>query len=218
MASSVASYNNDIIKSMADSFVRIEARDIIVGTVQMPINIYENIINSGYISPTTDRRLLESGNVGEIWGTNIIIGDRFEVKGDPGFEHVIEPVNFFFNRIGNLSIIVRSRGEFYQSYSKNEWKALSTLRDMISESDFRRFLKFGFITVRGSTGKIYQIFRRNFHIKVWDKNKVVCEICSYIRDDKIPLTDKLIAFKTIIEADENSIYKMGNVYSKADAA
>ena len=45
--------------------------------------------------------------------------------------------------------------------------------------------------------------------------RMVREVCVYIKDDGVPLTDKVIAFKTIIEADEPSFLKMGNVYQMA---
>jgi hypothetical protein len=86
---------------------------------------------------------------------------------------------------------------------------------MITEEQYRKYLKFGFILVKGQSGLTYQIFRNESHTKVWKNGKIIKEICVRIKDHNIPLTDNVIAFKTIIEASENQFYKMGNVYKMA---
>jgi hypothetical protein len=68
--------------------------------------------------------------------------------------------------------------------------------------------------VKGKSGRYYQISSFENHIKVWEQGKVIEEICVYIRG--VPPTDKLIAFKTMIEIDEVSFKKYGNVYRNLD--
>lgn len=118
----------------------------------------------------------------------------------------------------NLIINIPKRGHDLGKISNAEWIAMQTLRDMISESDYRKYLKYGFISVTGASGKIYQIFRDNWHTKVFFEGTLVEEICVRITDKKIPPTDNVIAFKTIIETDEESFAAMGNVYRMVNKA
>lgn len=109
-------------------------------------------------------------------------------------------------------IHVKSRARTISNVSENEQIALDTLREMITEKEFRQYLKYGFISVQGNSKNIYQIFRNEHHIKVWKNGKLIEEICICLTDFKIPLTDKIIAFKIMIESDEKEFHKFGNVY------
>ena len=209
-----------LLRKITEAFARIEIQDVRVGTVQMPLREFEELshANSPIVHISSTRSELTCGELGKIWGAKIVLSDTFQVIGDAGFERFTYPVDYMSNRVGHLTILVPSRAEFYSAFSKEEWKALSTLRDMITEYEFRKFLKYGFINVKGISGKIYQVFRQSGHIKVWQNGTLLEEICVTIMDRRIPYTDKLIAFKTIIETDENSIYKMGNVYNMRKVA
>ncbi len=112
----------------------------------------------------------------------------------------------------NLSINIKTRANFYYRYPKSEWVAMETLREMITEQEFRKYLVYGFILVEGQSGKVYQIFRSQDHIKVWEKGNLVEELCVFLSNRQIPPTDKLIAFKTMIEANEKDIKILANVY------
>lgn len=94
----------------------------------------------------------------------------------------------------------------------SENTAIETLREEITETEFRNYLKRGFLNVMGASGRTYQIFRKKQHIKVWYDGDVIEEICVGIQDYKVPPTDKLIAFKMMIETDEEEFKKLGNVY------
>jgi len=117
----------------------------------------------------------------------------------------------------NLTIIIKSRAKPFSSMTSSESVAIETLREMISETDYRRFLKYQFILVKGLSGDVYQIFRNQHHTKVWKNGKIKEEVCVQIKDSNVPPTDKLIALKTIIETDENEFRKLGNVYKFAQA-
>lgn len=118
------------------------------------------------------------------------------------------PYNFY-DRV----IQPKSRGCLIKPESKSEERALESLREMISEEEFRRYLKYGFITVESFRGKVYQIFQNNNHVKVWDNGRLIEEVCIYLKNRRIPLTDKVIAFKAIIETDEDEFRSMGNIYN-----
>jgi hypothetical protein len=117
----------------------------------------------------------------------------------------------------NLIINVRSRGAptQYSGEAEPERKALETLREIITEAEFRKYLRYGFILVKGRSGRVYQVFKNKSHCQVWLNGKVVEEICVRIKNKEIPLTDNIIAFKTIIETSEEGFKKMGNVYKMA---
>jgi hypothetical protein len=120
----------------------------------------------------------------------------------------------------NLLIFVKSRAsnDFLKNMPENEKTALETLREEVSEIEFRRYLKYGFVLVRSKSGKTYQVFRNRSHTKVWFNGKVIEEVCVRIKDSNIPLTDNVIAFKTLIEFDEEEFKKLGNVFKMAIAA
>ena len=93
--------------------------------------------------------------------------------------------------------------------------AIETLREEITETEFRKYLKYGFVIAKGQSGKTYQIFRNQDHTKVWKGGKIIEEICVRIKDCKIPPTDNVIAFKNMVQIDEEEFRKMGNVYKAA---
>ena len=115
-------------------------------------------------------------------------------------------------------IKVSSRTNIIKNISSQEETAIEALREMISERDFRKYLRDGFILVKGKSGKIYQIFRQYQHIKVWKHGRITEEICIGFKNGKIPLTDKVLAFKIMIETDENDFWKFGNIYKMNIAA
>lgn len=118
-----------------------------------------------------------------------------------------------------LIFVPKGKADPVSNIKSNEAVAIETLREMISEEEFKRFIARGFITVQGRSGKTYQIFRNNWHTKVWVGGKLVEEICVRISGSvKAPATDNLIAFKAMIEADEEEFRKIGNVYKLNRAA
>jgi hypothetical protein len=88
---------------------------------------------------------------------------------------------------------------------------------MITELEFRKYINYGFLSVRGRSGRVYQIFRNQSHTKVWKGDKLVEEVCVRIRES-VPPTDNVIAFKAIVEADEEEFHKIGNVYKMEKVA
>ena len=111
-------------------------------------------------------------------------------------------------------IHVKSRAiTFSGNIPKNEQIAMETLREMVTELEFRKYLKYGFVLVPGRSGDVFQVFRNKSHTRVWRNGEVIEEICVRINSKiKVPLTDNVIAFKTMIEADEHEFKKIGNIY------
>lgn len=113
---------------------------------------------------------------------------------------------------GYHNIIPKNRSNLIYPKNKEEVKAIETLRESLTEKEFQKFIKYGFISVKATSGRIYQIFQNKKHIHVWKNGNKIEEICLYLKDNKIPPTDKLIAFKTMIETSEDAFIKLGNVY------
>jgi len=115
----------------------------------------------------------------------------------------------------NLRVSIKTRVRNFAKISKEEETAIETLREMIPEKDFRKYVKDGFIVVQGKSGKLYQIFRDKAHTKVWQNGRIVEEVCVRIADKSIPLTDNVIAFRMMILTNEDEFRKAGNVYRMA---
>lgn len=111
----------------------------------------------------------------------------------------------------NLLIKVRSRHDpLRQDCSPQEMQARLLLRDLLSERDWRRYCTNGFIMVRGSSGKWYQIFQNQRRTNVYENGKLTHSLC--IHTDRVcPPTDHLINLKTMVELDEPAIWKLSNV-------
>lgn len=119
----------------------------------------------------------------------------------------------------NLAIVVKSRVETPQAVSPAEQIAMETLREFISETEFRKYLRYGFVLVKGKSGDTFQIFRNRSHTKVWRNGQVVEEVCVRIQQgENVPPTDNVIAFRSIIQSDEEAFRKLGNVYKMKKAA
>lgn len=112
----------------------------------------------------------------------------------------------------NLVIRMNGRNDPARADSDREALAQETLREMVSEDNFRKYVKYGFINVRGRSGDVYQVFRDRWHTKVWRRGKLVSEVCVRLRSSKVPPTDNVIAFMSMICADEQAFLKAGNVY------
>lgn len=145
--------------------------------------------------------------------------DDFSIWIHPDFNSMIEATTLTNEMIEMVQNPQRLREQFdaidnkkNKSQDVPENIAIESLRELISESEFRRYLKKGFIVVNTKSGRRYQIFRDQNHSKVYEKGKLVEEVCVQIRDHNVPKTDKLIAFKTMLETDENEFRKKANIY------
>lgn len=118
----------------------------------------------------------------------------------------------------NLIVNIKSRANPINDIPNNEQVAIETLREEITETEFRKYIKYGFVLVKGQSGKTYQIYRNRSHTKVWKNGKVIEEVCVRIKDYNIPPTDNVIAFLNMIQIDEEEFRKIGNIYNMRNAA
>jgi hypothetical protein len=165
--------------------------------------------------------------IGAVWRTNCTYGtqySRYAIRDYSNYYDLCKYSKELNNTErkrreirSNLAIIVKSRSQELRDIQDNEWVAMQTLREMITETAYRRYLKDGFISVCGQSGKVYQIFRNRSHQKVYLKGELIEEICVRLKGD-VPPTDNVIAFKTMIEVDEESFAMLGNRYNMKKAA
>jgi len=104
----------------------------------------------------------------------------------------------------------KSRNKFGIQLTPEEIRARQTLREMITEAEWRKYLTNGFVMVKGQSGKFYQVFiSHQERIRVFEKGKHVYNLCIHT-DSNCPPTDHVINMKTIIEYDEDAIYSLAN--------
>lgn len=229
--------NNGMIDAISRAFAEIEIQDIRVKRITLERDRYEQLITEkgslGYPCQSNHIRVTEEEVIVEtLFGAKLEIGEESKVFGERNmipsalyaenmtnnqFE-LCAKIEFINSRIStlrmrsNLTILIKSRAKPIRGASSSEMVAINTLREMITESDFRKYIIHGFILVKGQSGRIYQIFRTRDHTKVWDNGVLVEEVCVRLKDRKIPPTDNVTAFKVLIETDENEFKKLGNVY------
>lgn len=223
----------DIINPLISAFAKIERQDVRVDRIDVPTSLFGHLHKSPHFDPVYRQAFLPLGldqkAVGTVWGSDVHIGGKNLVVYPEGWDRgvrwvrsvkksVVRPVIVSEDGLrelwdlGKLTIYVRSHCSPVANINPPEQTALEALREMLTEEEFRRYLKTGFLNIISSSGKIYQVPRSNRHVVVWERGKKVAEICSYITDKRIPPTDRVLAFKTIIETDEREMYRLGNVY------
>lgn len=87
--------------------------------------------------------------------------------------------------------MIMTRNPLKAPADEREVRARETLLRVIGEDKFRNFLKHGFITVRGKSGKVYQIFTGHGITCVYDRGQMVERLC-VILTGNFPPTDELI--------------------------
>jgi hypothetical protein len=118
----------------------------------------------------------------------------------------------------NLLIKTGRRIPVSVKVSPQELKARETLRDMLSERDWRRYVTNGFIMVRGrELGRYwYQLFaNRSERVRIYERGTWVKSLCIHT-DSVCPPTDHVINMKVLIEIDEKEIWSGANTYQGGD--
>lgn len=109
-------------------------------------------------------------------------------------------------------------GRQFDGVSRPEMLALQLLRGMVSQEEFRRYLKHGHINVRGATGLVYQIKRyapqvgRYDRIQVWERGQHIASLCVHLKHGlNTPPTDEVVGKLLMVEYDEADLWKRSNV-------
>ena len=111
------------------------------------------------------------------------------------------------------AIIVSNRRRPMETTNQlNELRARATLRRVLGDDQFRRFLKNGFITVRALSGKIYQIYPGHGMTMVWQNGKPIEKLC-VVLSGNFPPTDSMIMRYLMILNDEDDFRSRANVFN-----
>lgn len=96
-----------------------------------------------------------------------------------------------------------------------EKRARETLKNIVGEDRFKRYLKHGFLTLKGKSGLIYQIFPGHEMTKVWKNGEFIEKMCVVFVDSSVPPTDSVIMRMLVILDDEDAFRKRANVFPVA---
>jgi hypothetical protein len=93
-----------------------------------------------------------------------------------------------------------------------ELKARETLREMITESEYRRYITNGFVMVKAKSGLWYQIFNKQagYWVFSFKDGKMFERLCIHT-DGVCPPTDHVINMKVLAEIDEETLRKGANI-------
>jgi hypothetical protein len=92
--------------------------------------------------------------------------------------------------------------------SAEELKARETLRDLITEAEWRRYVTNGFIMTKGQSGKWYRISNYE-RVAVYENGKQIETLCIH-SSNECPPTDHVINMKILAEIDEEAIWSGAN--------
>lgn len=108
--------------------------------------------------------------------------------------------------------IIVKRRELSRTKDIKEIRARQTLRRLIGEKDFQRFVVRGFITFKGNSGRVYQIFPGHQKVMVWQNGKRIEELCVVLTGD-FPPTDSVIMRLLLIQESEDRFKGLANVFA-----
>lgn len=107
--------------------------------------------------------------------------------------------------------IISSRTPAKITSDIREMRARETLHRLLGDDKFRRFLRNGFVSVCGKSGKTYQIYPGHGMTIVYDRGVPIEKLCVVLRGDFTP-TDSLITRYVMILHDELHFRGLANVW------
>jgi len=131
--------------------------------------------------------------------------------GHTKFDYMSETKRYFgIRRNTKYSLRVNKRKKGIHIFSKPELKARDTLRDLVSEKQWRKYLSRGYVIIKGKSGKVYQIFAKHLtkRIQVYEKNIKIFDLC--IHSENVPNTDHVITCMLLIQNNEEDFIKQCN--------
>lgn len=117
--------------------------------------------------------------------------------------------------------IIRSRTRFVtisrrrpvkSASAINEIRARQTLKRLIGESRFHRYISDGFLSVKAKSGRVYQIFAGTRMTNVYQQGKMIERLCVELLGN-YPPTDALIMRYLLILDDEAAFRTQCNVHN-----
>lgn len=189
------------------------------GTYITPSVMYNNnatiTINGNYFTTTgTTPVVFQTDGTGTwygngVYGTGITISDGGYITTQIDPKEVLR-YNIKEKIRKNLRIDSdRKRNSLTTNIDPAEIKARETLRDMLSESDWRRYVTNGFIMVKAASGVWYQIHNHK-RVQIYEHGKRIGELC--IHSTGCPPSDHVINMKIMLELDEDAVWAGANKF------
>lgn len=118
----------------------------------------------------------------------------------------------------NMSpVFTRRRYSHIQSAAdEREIRARETLRHIIGEQDYNRFLRRGFVSVRAKSGRLYVIYPGHSLTGVYEDGKLIERLCGDLQGGFTP-TDSLLTRYCLILYDEDQFRSRCNVTPVANS-
>jgi len=93
-----------------------------------------------------------------------------------------------------------------------EARARQTLKRIIGETAFRKYISKGFVVIHGASGRTYQVFPGHKMTKVWENGEHVETLCIVLKGG-FPDTDAVIMRILLIEDSEKEFKEKSNVFA-----
>lgn len=97
------------------------------------------------------------------------------------------------------------------THDLREQRARETLRRVIGDDKYNRFLRQGHVNVRGRSGLVYRICPGHGWTEVYDKGRMVERLCVVLQGD-FPPTDSVIIRYLLILNNEGEFRKKANIH------
>jgi hypothetical protein len=119
-------------------------------------------------------------------------------------------------RISTTPPLMRRQRRSLSPCSVSEDKARRLLLRFVGWRRFARYMRDGFISIRGRSGKVYQIFPGSDHTSVWEPTREgyrnIEDLCVCIQDPHIPPTDSVVVRMLMIEYNEDEFRAQCNAW------
>lgn len=90
-----------------------------------------------------------------------------------------------------------------------EGKAQLLLREILTEDEFFRYIRRGWVSRMAASGKVYHIPLQG-RIKIYDGGKHVENLCIHVVND-VPPSDRMFTLVTLLDFDEEAFRASGNL-------
>jgi len=108
-------------------------------------------------------------------------------------------------------LLLSTRSPIKTATEERELRARETLRRLLGDGKFQRFLRNGFVSVQGKSGKVYQIYPGHGMTVVYNRGTPIEKLCVVLRGDFTPV-DSLITRYVMILHDEQQFRALANVW------
>jgi hypothetical protein len=180
------------------------------GTTGAVFNIHNSVFNTDITTSTV---------TWQQYGTKFFLSDDLFVEETPA-QKIRRKLRGQWKRnlaeeLGHLPRAALGPANF-KNVQHNELVALGLLKSMVTTDVWRKYLKYGFVTVQGQSGLTYKIVRSSAIITVLNRGQKMGTLCVYLNDRSIPPTDAIVAKMLICECDERDIWMRANVRWDSD--